>query len=63
MFRFAIAILSFLPPVHAENKPIKIPVIPFQKQSVSIPSKIHNRCKLSSNYNQCLKRLSINRIN
>lgn len=51
-----ILIIGF--PIQGFSQAIKIPVIPYNKRSSSLKSKIHNKCKSVVNYSKCVKRYS-----
>ncbi len=43
-------------PIKGFTQPIKIPVIPYNKRTNSVPIRIHNKCKSIVNYSNCVKR-------
>ena len=38
------------------SQTMRIPVIPYNKSTSSVPTRIHNKCKSVVNYSNCVKR-------
>ncbi len=49
-----IIMLSY--PTQGYSQPMKIPVIPYYKRRSPVPTRIHNKCKSTVNYSNCVKR-------
>ena len=49
-------ILIIASPTKVFTQTIRIPVIPYEKKTYSVPTKIHNKCISIVKYSNCVKR-------